>query len=230
MTEQSVTSGDVNVKDTGADVNTTSENQEANQEERIFSQKDVDKIVQARLEKYKKRFADFDMNEYKTLKSAEEQRELEAMKKREEFDAILSQQKSKYDEELGSLRSQLTSLKVDGTLLDSASKRNAVSPEQVATLLKSKVGLDETGRPVVYDNGNVVYDPETSEPKTLESLVNEFLDSNPHFIRSGPSGVTSSGATGNVATTTRKVDVASLDMTKPADREIYRQWKKEGKL
>ena len=46
MTEQSVTSGDVNVKDTGADVNTTSENQEANQEERIFSQKDVDKIME----------------------------------------------------------------------------------------------------------------------------------------------------------------------------------------
>jgi len=229
MTEQSATSGDVNVADTGTDVNTTSEENQ-NQEDRIFSQKDVDKIVQARLEKYKRRFSDIDLNEYKSLKSAEEQREIEAMKKREEFDAILSQQKTKYDEELGTLRSQLTSLKVDGTLLDSAAKRNAVSPEQVATLLKDKVGLDETGRPVVYDNNNVVYDPETSEPKTLESLVNEFLDANPHFIRSGPSGVTSNGATGNVASTTRKIDLASLDMNKASDRQIYKQMKREGKI
>ena len=229
MTEQSGTSGDVNVADTGTDVNTTSEENQ-NQEDRIFSQKDVDKIVQARLEKYKRRFSDIDMNEYKSLKSAEEQREIEAMKKREEFDAILSQQKTKYDEELSTLRSQLTSLKVDGTLLDSAAKRNAVSPEQVATLLKDKVGLDETGRPVVYDNNNVVYDPETSEPKTLESLVNEFLDANPHFIRSGPSGVTSNGATGNVASTNRKIDLASLDMNKASDRQIYKQMKREGKI
>jgi len=50
MTEQSVTSGDVNVTDTGTDINTTSENNQ-NQDERNFTQQDVDKIVQARLEK-----------------------------------------------------------------------------------------------------------------------------------------------------------------------------------
>ena len=48
------------------------------------------------------------------------------------------------------------------------------------------------------------------ETKTLESLVNEFLDANPHFIRSGPSGVTSNGATGNVASTNRKIDLLHL--------------------
>jgi|TARA_B100000035_G_scaffold14229_1_gene11678 hypothetical protein len=230
MTEQSATSGDVNVADTGTDINTTSEENQ-NQEERIFSQKDVDKIVQARLEKYKRRFSDIDMNEYKALKTAEEEREIEAMKKREEFDTILSQQKEKYSEEINTLRTQLTGLKVDGTLLDVASKRNAVSPEQVAMLLKDKVGLDETGRPVVFDaNKSVIYDPETAEPKSLESLVNEFLDNNPHFIRSGPSGVASNGATGNVASKTAKQDLSSLDLTKPADREIYRQWKADGKI
>lgn len=230
MTEQSVTSGDVNVTDTGADINATSENNQ-DQDERNFSQKDVDKIVQARLEKYKKRFSDFDMNEYKQLKSAEEEREIEAMKKREEFDTILSQQKDKYSEEINTLRSQLTGLKVDGTLLDVAAKRNAVSPEQVSALLKDKVGLDETGRPVVFDdNKSVIYDPETAEPKSLESLVNEFLDANPHFIRSGPSGVTSGGAVGNATPTQNSKDLSSLDLTNPADRQLYKQWKAEGKI
>jgi len=232
MTEQSVTSGDVNGADTGTDINTTSENNQMNQEERNFTQQDVDKIVQARLEKYKKRFSDIDLNEYKNLKTAEEEREIEAMKKREEFDTILSQQKNKYSEEISTLLNQLTGLKVDGTLLDVASKRNAVSPEQVSALLKDKVGLDETGRPVVFDeNKSVIYDPETAEPKSLESLVNEFLDSNPHFIRSGPSGVASNGATGNqVAGQATKQDLSSLDLTNPADRQLYKQWKAEGKI
>ncbi len=229
MTEQSVTSGDVNVTDTGADINTTSDENQTNQEERIFSQKDVDKIVQARLEKYKRRFSDIDLNEYKALKTAEEERELEAMKKREEFDTILSQQKNKYSEEINTLRSQLTGLKVDGTLLDVAAKRNAVSPEQVAQLVKSRVGLDETGRPVVFStSGEVEYDPETAEPRTIESYVNEWLDKNPHFIRSSPGGVVSNGSAGSVKT--GPVDLSSLDLTKHADREKYKQLKAEGKL
>ena len=226
MTDMTETSGDENVADTGAVTPNTVENQEAI---RTFSQEDVDKIVQQRLEKYKKRFSDIDMNEYKSLKAQEEERELEAMKKREEFDKILTQQKDKYSGEIETLRQELTSMKVDGTLLNTASQRNAVNPEQVAQLLRNSVGLDETGRPVVYDNGNVVYDPDTAEPKSLESLVNEFLDSNPHFLRSGPAGVTSSGAKGS-APTTKVTDISQLDMSKAADREIYKKLRAEGKI
>ena len=222
MTEQ--TSGEEQAVDTGATPETDNQ-----VEERIFSQKDVDKIVQQRLEKYKRRFADVDMNEYKALKSAEEERELEAMKKREEFDTILSQQKDKYSSEINTLRQELTSMKVDGTLLGTASSRNAVNPEQVAQLLRNQVGLDETGRPVVYDGSNVVYDPETAEPKTLESLVNEFLDANPHFVRATPGGTISQGSTGTT-TTNNGVDLASLDLTKSSDREIYKRLKAEGKI
>lgn len=224
MTDMTETSGNDNVADTGA---VTPEVQE-NQDVRTFTQEDVDKIVQARLEKVKKRYSEIDVNEYKSLKQAEEERELEAMKKREEFDKILSQQKDKYSSEIQTLRQELTSMKVDGTLLNTASQRNAVNPEQVAQLLRNQVGLDETGRPVVYDGGSVVYDPDTAEPKSLESLVNEFLDSNPHFLRSGPAGVKSNGAQGSAPS--KAVDVSSLDMTNPADREIYRKLKAEGKI
>ena len=190
----------------------------------------MDKIVQARLEKYKRRFSDIDLNEYKTLKAQEEEREIEAMKKREEFDDILKNQKQKYTSEIDTLRSELTSLKVDGTLLAVASGRNAVNPEQVKTLLKQNVGLDETGRPVVFDaNKSVVYDPETSEPQTIESFVNKWLDDNPHFLRSTPGGVVSGGSQG-ATPNVNGVDLSSLDLTKPADRQKYKQLKAEGKL
>lgn len=224
MTE-SVKSGEEQMVDTGA---TPQDNE--HQDERIFSQKDVDKIVQARLDKYKKRFSDIDMNEYKSLKQAEEERELEAMKKREEFDTILSQQKSKYEADITNLRQELTNLKVDGTLLDVAAKRNAVSPEQVAQLLKGNVGLDETGRPVVFGkDGNVEYDPETSEPRKIEDFVNKWLDTNPHFLRSTPGGVVSQGSSGS-APSAKSVDLSSLDLTNPADRATYKKWKAEGKI
>lgn len=224
MTDMTERSGEEQVADTGAAPETDNQ-----VEERYFSQQDVDKIVQQRLEKYKRRFADVDMNEYKSLKQAEEERELEAMKKREEFDKILTQQKEKYSGEINTLRQELTSMKVDGTLLNTASSRNAVNPEQVAQLLRNQVGLDETGRPVVYDGSNVVYDPETAEPKTLESLVNEFLDANPHFVRATPGGTVSQGSSVSTKTTSG-VDISSLDLNKASDREIYRKLKSEGKI
>jgi hypothetical protein len=223
MTDMTETSG-TNEVDTGATPEMN--DQEA---ERTFTQGDVDKIVQARLDKYKKRYSDFDMNEYKTLKAAEEERELEAMKKRNEFDGILAKQREKYETDITSLRQELTNLKVDGTLLATASQRNAVNPDQVAQLLKGSVGLDETGRPVVFDNdGNIQYDPETAEPRKIESYVNEWLDANPHFLRSTPGGVTSNGSTGN--NSKPPVDLSSLDLTNPADREVYKKLKAEGKI
>ena len=227
MTDMTETAGNDNsVTDTGA---VTPEVKDESQENRTFTQADVDKIVQARLDKHKRKYEGIDVSEYKNLKSAEEEREIEAMKKREEFDKVLSQQKDKFSNEITTLRNELTSLKVDGTLLNTAASRNAVNPEQVAQLLRDRVGLDETGRPVVYDSGNVVYDPDTAEPKSLESLVNEFLDSNNHFLRSGPSGVTSSGAAGS-APTSKQTDLSQLDMTKASDREIYKKLKSEGKI
>ncbi len=226
MTDMTETAGNEENVDTGT-TSTTMDNND--QVERNFTQQDVDKIVQARLDKYKKRYQEVDLNEYKSLKSAEEERELDAMKKREEFDKVLASQKDKYSGEITQLRQELTNLKVDGTLLATAGSRNAVNPEQVAQLLKGQVGLDETGRPVVFDDGkNIQYDPETAEPRSIESYVNEWLDNNPHFLRSGPGGVSSKGSTGPVPT--GGVDVASLDLTNPADREVYKKLKAEGKI
>ena len=146
MTDMTETAGnDDSVTDTGA---VTQEVE--SQENRTFTQADVDKIVQARLDKHKRKYDGIDVSEYKSLKSAEEERKIEAMKKREEFDAVLAQQKDKFSDEITTLRNELTSLKVDGTLLNTAASRNAVNPDQVTQLLKDKVGLDETGRPVVY--------------------------------------------------------------------------------
>ena len=224
MTDMTDTSGEVSVTDTGAVTP-----QVEIQEDRTFTQADVDKIVQQRLDKHKRKYDGIDVGEYKSLKTAEEEREIEAMKKREEFDQVLAQQKDKFSGEISTLRQELTSLKVDGTLLSSAAARNAVNPDQVTQLLKDRVGLDETGRPVVYDtNKNVLYDPETAEPRSIEGFVNEWLDGNPHFLRSTPGGVVSKGSAAPGSSSS--VDLSSLDLSNPADRAIYKKMKADGKL
>jgi len=53
--------------------------------------------------------------------------------------------------------------------------------------------------------------------------VKTFLDSNPHFVAAGPTTTQSKGNLGS--SDVSRVDITKLDMSKPKDREIYRQWK-----
>jgi len=131
---------------------------------------------------------------------------------------------------LESVKAKLHSVQVDGALLKAAGGRNAVSPEQVATLLRNRVTLTDEGEVhVLDDKGGVMYDKKTAAPTTVESLVNDFLDASPHFLRAGPQGSGSIGSVGE-STTKEAVDISNLDMTKPEDRLIYKEMMSSGKL
>ena len=109
---------------------TTAETQ--TQDLRTFSQDEVDAIVKARLAKQSKKYDEVDMSEYRSLKKAQEEKELEDRKARGEFEKILQDQKRNHDAQLEALKNQLHKEKVDGSLLKIAGGRNAVNPEQVA--------------------------------------------------------------------------------------------------
>ncbi len=192
------------------------------QAERTFNQDEVDAIVKARLAKQSKKYDDINITEYRSLKAEQEKIKLEEQKKRGEFEQILSEQKSDYDAKLESVKSKLRHVKVEGAILKAAGSRNAVSPEQVAMLLRDKVTLTDEGEVhVLSDKGEVMYDKNTAAPTTVETLVNEFLDASPHFLRAGPSGSGSIGTVGESDTGTK--DISNLDMTKPRDRKIYKE-------
>ena len=127
--------------------------------------------------KQSKKYDDINVTEYRSLKAEQESKKLEEQKNRGEFEQILSEQKSDYDAKLESVKAKLHSVQVDGALLKAACCRNAVSPEQVATLLRNRVTLTDEGEVHVLDDKvGVMYDKKTAAPTTVESLVNDFLD------------------------------------------------------
>lgn len=193
--------------------------------ERSFSQDEVDAIVKSRLAKQSKKYEDVNLTEYRTLKEEKENIKLEEQKARGEFESILQEQKQKFEQRFNSLSQQLHKEKVDGAILKAAGARNAVNPEQVAQLLQSRVRLSDDGEvQVLNDRNEVMYDTDNATPVSIDSLVNNFLDSSPHFLRAGPSG---SGSTGNVGESVdTETDISSLDLSDPAQRAIYAKLKR----
>jgi hypothetical protein len=203
---------------------TTAETQ--TQDLRTFSQDEVDAIVKARLAKQSKKYDEVDMSEYRSLKKAQEEKELEDRKARGEFEKILQDQKRNHDAQLEALKNQLHKEKVDGSLLKIAGSRNAVNPEQVASLLRNNVKLSDDGEVyVLNENGEIAYDTDSATPLGVDKLVNSFLDANPHFLRAGPSGSGSETSVGEQSS--GDLDIANLDMKNPAHRQKYAELKKQ---
>jgi hypothetical protein len=114
----------------------------------------------------------------------------------------------------------LHSIKIDGALLNEASAAKAVNPQQVVSLLKSQLKLNEAGAVDVVDqNGQVRYDDQ-GNPIKVSQLVNEFLSASPHFVQAGPNG---SGTGQGVGKQTPVVenDVTKLNMQNPEHRAQY---------
>lgn len=203
---------------------TTAETQ--TQDLRTFSQDEVDAIVKARLAKQSKKYDEVDMSEYRSLKKAQEEKELEDRKARGEFEKILQDQKRNHDAQLEALKNQLHKEKVDGSLLKIAGSRNAVNPEQVASLLRNNVKLSDDGEVyVLNENGEIAYDTDSATPLGVDKLVNSFLDANPHFLRAGPSGSGSETSVGEQSS--GDLDISQLDMKIPAHRQKYAELKKK---
>jgi hypothetical protein len=191
--------------------------------EDTFNQDDVNRIVADRVAreraKFEKQYSGVDLDHYKNLVEAEEQRKKEELEKRGEYEKLLSEQAEKFTGKIKQYENELHSIKVDGTLLNEASSQKAVNPQQVTSLLKGQIKLNEAGAIDVVDgNGQVRYD-EMGKPIQVSQLVNEFLTANPHFVQAGPSGAGSSNGIGKQPVVDN--DISKLDMTKPQDRAQY---------
>ena len=211
--------------DTGNDA---AGNENTQVEGKVFTQEQVNEIVAKRVAQVKNKYSDVDPSELAELRRFRESIEEEQLIKRQDFEGVLKKTKDKYGQEISALRTELERIKVDGALIDAASKHKAVAPQQVAKLLKDAVRLQDDGSIVILDeNGNPRY-TDGGDPYSVDTLVDEFLASNSYFRAAGPTGTGSTSNTGESQTT--EVDLSKLDMTNPAHRQIYKKMRQEGKL
>jgi hypothetical protein len=207
---------------------------ETNQAQSVktYTQEEVDNMMArtkgAVQKKYEKTLADLgDIDELRQLRATHEQQQLELQKKRGDFDKIIADLAAKKDAEIQKRDEIIKSYTVDMPLVNTAAQLGAVNPKQVQALLKSNLRLAESGEVEVLDEKGTVRYSDKGQPFKVEDLVKEFLDSNPHFKSAGPA--TTQGKS-NVNQSREKFDVSKLNMSNPADRKIYAEYRKSAGL
>jgi hypothetical protein len=204
---------------------------EQSTQEQKFSQADIDKIVADRIarerRKFEKKYEGVDVDQYKELTAKQEKEREERLKAKGEFEKILKETVDKNRATIETLQNQISSIKVDGALVDTASKYRAISPNQVVKLLKDQVRLNETGDVEVVDakTGQTRYGDDGTH-LTIDSLVKEFITENPHFVAAGPAG---SGSTSKVGDSGagETLDISKLDMSNAEHRKVYAEYRKK---
>jgi hypothetical protein len=205
---------------------TPTEQQAMTQEkaEATLTQDEVNRVVAERVArekaKFEKKYSGVDLDHYNSLVEAEETRKTQEMEKRGEYEKLMKEQAEKFNSKISQYQTELQSIKVDGALLNEASGQKAINPQQVVSLLKGQVKLNESGGVDVVDsNGQVRYD-DNGNPLSPNVLVKEFLSANPHFVQAGPSGSGTGQGVGKQAPVV-ETDISKLDMNNPAHRKQY---------
>jgi hypothetical protein len=204
-------------------------NETKSAESKAFTEDQVEAIVQRRLERYKKTVSSkldgLDLEEAKKLLEEKKQKEQELALQRGEFDKVLKETVSKKDTRISALESELQKIRIDETLINTASVLKAINPNEVKALLRGAVKLNDSGNvEVVSENGTPRYN-EKGELMSVNELVAEYLNNNPHHLSATPKGTGSqSGIGGN---TLKPFNIANLDLSKAEDRKVYAEHKKQ---
>lgn len=199
---------------------------------KTYSQEEFDKhmagLRKSIESKFEKQFADLgDLNELKQLKAnAEKQRQEEALKKGE-FEKVLQEMAAKKDAEIQKRDSVIKEYKVNSPLLDAAARYKAVAPEQVRSLLTSQVRLNDDGDVEVVDASGTTRYGDSGAPLSVDDLVQEFLNSNPHFVQAAPATTNSKSSIGGTSIN-ESFDLSKLDLTNPEHRKVYKEAKRKG--
>ena len=207
-----------------------------NQDKSAFTQDQLERVVEERLARQRrtilKKYEGVDVDKYNNLVEEQETREKEAALKRQEFDTVLKTTVDKKDTTIQQLQSELHGIKVEGALLNAASAKRAIKPDQVVNLLRSNIRLADDGQVEVTDEKGVVRYTDDGALMTVDGLVEEFLTTNSHFItgNSAGSGSTSNSKPNGFAGELNMENLTKLDMNNPDHRKIYGEAKRLGKL
>ena len=217
---------DTNIGDTEGTDTSLNENQAT---VKTYTQKEVDdmmaKTKSAVIKKISSKYEELgDPDELKTIVTNYQKVQQEQQLKRGEFDKVIQELAAKKDAEIQKRDKVIESFKVETPIVDAAARYRAVNPDQVKALIRNQVRLNPEGEVEVLDEkGSVRYD-DSGKPVSVDSFVQSWLQSNPHFVSAAPATTnTKSNVTGS---TMNKVDIAKLDMKNPEHRKIYAEYRK----
>lgn len=195
-----------------------------------ITQAEVDAIVEARLNRertilqkeYSKRFEGVDVEEYRTMKAEQEERQLEQDKKNAEFDKAYQKLAEKKDAEINRYKGQLETAVIDGQLAGAISTAPLVQGSQpsVMSLLRGEVRLGEHGQAEIVDSEGTVRLNNDGTSMTIQDRVNEFLKENQYFVQPAPSGTGTQSTAGNVGNIEKPKSVNQMS------HEEYREYRK----
>jgi hypothetical protein len=186
----------------------TEKQEQQQQADKQFSQAEVDRIVQDRLNRDRQKYADYEdlrnkVTEYEKHKEAMTQQELEAKKDYEKLKESWSAKENEYKTLLDKTRGEVQAERVANTLNQEILKKNAY-PE-AAQLLRSMTKYNDDGSITI--RGKDANGIETDLP--VEKGVEQFLKDRPYLVKgSAQSGGGTAGGTGQGATGTQDVNLA----------------------
>jgi len=200
-------------------------------ETKTYTQEEFDRhmagLKNSLAKKYERMYADLgDPEELRQIKSEAEKRRTEEQLKRGEFEKTLQEIVSKKDAQINSLSQTIKEYRVNTPIVDAAARYKSVNPDQVKALLAHQVQLSEEGDVVVVDSKGSVRYTEAGTPLSVDELVKEFLTVNPHFVAPGAATTNTRSNTG--VNSNVEFDISKLDMSRPADREKYKEAKAKG--
>jgi hypothetical protein len=203
--------------------------EEVKAETKAFTEEQVEAIVQRRLErersKISKKLDGIDIEEAKQLLEEKKQKEQELALQRGEFEKVMKETVSKKDSEISKLASELQKVRIDEQLVNVASGLKAINPNEVKSLLRNSVKLNDSGNvEVIGENGTPRYN-EKGDLMSVNDLVAEYLNNNPHHLSATPKGTGSQSGIGG--DTPKPISIKDLDMSNPEHRKMYAEMRKQ---
>lgn len=181
--------------------------------------------LQKKFEKQLSAYAELgDLDELRELRNKAEATKMEEAKKRGEFDKLMQDLAAKKDAEIQKRDAIIREYKVDTPLVNAAAKYRSVAPEQVKSLLKNNLRLNELGDVEVVDNTGQIRYSDSGVPLGVDDLVKEFLDANPHFVQPTPS---TTNTKSSISNSKEAIDISKLDMSNPEHRQLYAEMRKK---
>lgn len=201
---------------------------------KTFTQDEVNAILaktKTTLEKkFSSKFEDLgNPDELREIVTSYRKQQQDTEVKRGNFDKLMSDLASKKDAEISKRDNIIREFRIEQPLVTLAAQYRSVNPEQVKTLLKPALRLNDDGEVEVIDTktGEVRYQ-DNGKPYSVDTFVKEFLDQNPHFVSATPATVNTQGNVGKGPA--QPIDLSKLDLTRADHRKLYAEARRNGKI